>query len=658
MRRIRALGFVATVTVGILALATPAGAGPPDAASLVANIRSGDDTSSSSPGQLTTIGNTVFFTADDGMHGTELWKSDGTGAAMVKDINTNPSVAASSNPAGLAAMGGVLYFSADDGTHGAELWRSDGTEAGTTMVKDIRNISNLPGSPVLLTPIGNTLFFSANDGVDGRQLWKTDGTEPGTQPVGAINPPGGSNPDSLSNVGGKLFFAATNTSGTALYTSDGGAPIMVSGSDDTAPHGITAVGNTAFFAADDGTHGVELWKSDGTTASQVEDIYPGGDSSPTGLTTVGDTLFFRADDGTHGPELWKTDGSTATMVKDINPGGGPFPIELINLNGVLLFQGRDDDHGVELWRSDGTPGGTVMVKDINLGAGDSYPGRPTEVGDYVVFEASATGLSPLNSELWRTDGTAGGTALVQDINPAAGGLDTSPPPQFAVLGPAVLFGADDGVNGVELWKAVDTIAPDTTIDSGPAEASTILSHTPSFGFSSDDPPSSFQCSVDGDAFAACASPQTTVTLSAGAHSFSVRATDAAGNVDPTPASRTFTINDPASSPPTDTPTNPASKPSNQFTIGKAKRNVKKGTAKLPVDVPGAGVIVLAAKNVKSASKTATGASEVLLKIKTKGALRDRLKAKGKAKVSVQVTFTPTGGDANAQSRRVKLKLKT
>jgi predicted outer membrane repeat protein len=86
---------------------------------------------------------------------------------------------------------------------------------------------------------------------------------------------------------------------------------------------------------------------------------------------------------------------------------------------------------------------------------------------------------------------------------------------------------------------VDTGAPETTIDAGGPDGPTNDS-TPSFDFSSSEPGSSFECSVDAGAFAACTSPHT-ADLADGAHTFEVKATDAAGNTDATPAGRAFTV---------------------------------------------------------------------------------------------------------------------
>src|SRR4051812_40360729 len=86
--------------------------------------------------EVVAIGSTAYFTAGEGVHGSELWKSDGTaaGTALVKDIYAG---SGSSSPNNLTNFNGALYFAADDGVHGTELWKSDGTAAGTTLVKDI-----------------------------------------------------------------------------------------------------------------------------------------------------------------------------------------------------------------------------------------------------------------------------------------------------------------------------------------------------------------------------------------------------------------------------------------------------------------------------------------------------------------------------------------
>ena len=87
----------------------------------------------------------------------------------------------------------------------------------------------------------------------------------------------------------------------------------------------------------------------------------------------------------------------------------------------------------------------------------------------------------------------------------------------------------------------DNQPPDTTITGGPAEGSTTNENAPTFGFTASEEGSTFQCRLDAAAFAACTTPFTTEALADGTHTFAVRAIDGAGNIDPTPATATFTV---------------------------------------------------------------------------------------------------------------------
>ncbi|MEJ0032230.1 MAG: ELWxxDGT repeat protein [Bacteroidota bacterium] len=123
----------------------------------------------------------------------DLWKSDGTpeGTSRLKDINpTGPSYVRPIQFYNSATVvdGNVFYFNADDGVHGGELWRSDGTEAGTVLVKDI-NPGNGPSYPVYSTEaIAGRIFFFADDGVHGYEPWRSDGTTERTVMIQDLNP--------------------------------------------------------------------------------------------------------------------------------------------------------------------------------------------------------------------------------------------------------------------------------------------------------------------------------------------------------------------------------------------------------------------------------------------------------------------------------------
>jgi len=435
--------------------------------------------------QLTNVNGIAFFTASDGIHGYELWESDGTdtGTVMVKDIfpgstgggggggpilcmvnSFDSGYPNSSEPDYLTNVSGTLFFMANDGVHGLELWKSDGTEPGTMLVKDINPGEGSSGDAYEssnLTDVNGTLFFTANDGLYGLELWKSDGTEAGTVMVKDINPnyyypgaPMGSYARDLINVNGTLFFTAYDgVHGIALWKSDGteAGTSMVKELDfyvgETAVQTLANVNGTLFLRASDGSHGYELWKSDGTEAGtvMVKDINPGERGSYSqNFTVVGDNLFFLAQNESYSWGLWRTDGTeTGTVKLNVNQ-----PALLTEVNGTLFFIAQDDAHGFELWKSDGTQTGTVLVKDIWPGPSNGGVGNLTNVAGTLFF--TAYGDSDQGIELWKSDGTEAGTVMVCDTYPGNGG---GFPADLTNIDDTLFFTAEDGVHGRELWKS-------------------------------------------------------------------------------------------------------------------------------------------------------------------------------------------------------------
>jgi ELWxxDGT repeat protein len=160
----------------------------------------------------------IFFESNDGTHGSELWKTNGTpaGTSMVEDIN--PSGDSGDGSDFREVLGNKLYFIADDGTHGFEPWITDGTANGTRLLKDIVSGGGTSDSSDGEV-ISGVLYFTSVATATGQELWRTNGTPTGTKRVADIRPgPQGSSPD------------------------------------------LTAIGGTLWMSANDGTHGLELFK--------------------------------------------------------------------------------------------------------------------------------------------------------------------------------------------------------------------------------------------------------------------------------------------------------------------------------------------------------------------------------------------------------------
>lgn len=265
---------------------------------------------SSDPRNFTVLGNNVFFSANDGINGRELWKTDGSpvGTSLYLDLNTTTSTA-NSNPDNLNVLGAQLTFAATHTTLGRELFKTNGT-GSLVLIKDI-NISG-DSNPTNVTLIGGgILYFSADNGTNGQELWSSNGNNSGTNMLKDINPSGNSNPSKFTLVGSSDIY----------------------------------------FIANDGTNGVELWKTDGTSTGTVlvKNINPTGDGNPDYLTEYNGKLYFTADNGTNGTQLWVSDGtSTGTTMITINASATSDISDLIVFNNELYF-GANAGVGKELY---------------------------------------------------------------------------------------------------------------------------------------------------------------------------------------------------------------------------------------------------------------------------------------------------------------------
>lgn len=197
---------------------------------------------------LVAIGDTLFFVANDGIHGAELWKSDAKGASLVKDIcrgtcdSRTPGSYDSSIDLQAALGAGTLLFQADDGISGVELWKSDGSAAGTVLVKDI-----CPGkcssNPIAFATAGSSLYFVADDGQHGQALWISDGTVGGTRMVKNVcQDCPNHRPSNLVAVGRTrtLFFTMYDEQ---LWKTDGteAGTVLLKGAKSWSPGGLIAL---------------------------------------------------------------------------------------------------------------------------------------------------------------------------------------------------------------------------------------------------------------------------------------------------------------------------------------------------------------------------------------------------------------------------------
>ena len=459
----------------------------PENLSLVSDLRPGS--SSSYPDAFAIVGNELFFAANDGIHGEELWKTDGTvnGTVLVKDIRPGSSGSGINKP---IVVGNTVFFKANDGVHGTELWKSDGTTNGTVLVKDIHNTSS--SGIDMMASVGNKLIFKADDDIHGAEPWVSDGTPSGTymlkdMRVGSA----GSSVAYSINFDGKVFFRAYNsTYGSEIWYTDG----TINGTQlfkDVRPGqagnsmGPIIVADDRFYFKARGQYGIALFVSDGTTNGTHEVMMPNSSADTTYgsidvLAAAGSNLFFSAWGGTvasgdryTGQELWFTNGTeNGTIKMDLLPGNktdnttrnsGPRNAVYHPHDGNLYFYAWSDDGltngvnsngdnitGVKLWKSDGTPNGTHIIAPGLVKPG--WKGKHVSIisaGLYVYASLYTPGET--DRHWYRTDGTDNGTIQLCQANTTQTCVTHPDQAEMAMVDGTLYFEAEHD-NGSELYS--------------------------------------------------------------------------------------------------------------------------------------------------------------------------------------------------------------
>jgi len=206
------------------------------------------------------------------------------------------------------------------------------------------------------------------------------------------------------------------------------------------------------FNAKTSANGWAIWRSNGGVSLLVKDLYIENNIDFIQLATgkkLGNDFYFAGFSSSSGSELWKTDATlpNTNLIKDIYVDANYFNSSGINnfikVGATIYFTARDITNGFEVWKTDGTEGGTQMIKDNFPGNSSSSPGGLTEFNNQLYFlQYDGTG-----SQLWKTNGTEAGTIKISNIQNAS--VRSS---ELFVYNGILYLSFEEPDTGNELWK--------------------------------------------------------------------------------------------------------------------------------------------------------------------------------------------------------------
>lgn len=404
----------------------------------------------------------VYFDAMDSNNGNPLWVTNGSEAGTTKLADLYPNITCSDINY-MTVFNGSLFFAASTEANGQELFVSNGTTAGTNIIKELASgtVGAYINTSFTKTDTGK-MFFGANDNSGiGFELFATDGSTAGTALVKDLN--AGSTSSNLSNItaipGTNKVILYTNTP-YGFWTSNGtsAGTTQISGlssisSITSAPKTISSGSFISYSEASTYKQRIYFVNAVTNAATHLNTTYTTDVVVGTPfLNPTSQTLYYLTTTTAYTSlNLWKSDGTGGgtSLVKNIPISGNNFGVtHIANFGNKTLFQyynNTTSPYVRQLWVTDGTSGGTSVVDSVSSTNSTMYTAGYEFNGDiYFTKHQDATGV-----ELWKTDGASANATLVKDINP---GASSSSPNILGTYNGKLYFSANDGTHGVELWR--------------------------------------------------------------------------------------------------------------------------------------------------------------------------------------------------------------
>lgn len=437
-------GCLLAAAAGFLTAPALPAAEAPGPARLAADFEPGTFPVYRSISDFARVGNRAVFLQADSEHSPALWVTDGTRrGTMLLAVLCPPC----SSGWLLGSTGSVAFYGVGSGYPSEVwIWRTDGTPAGTFPIKTVFREPSPPSSGFLGAVAGGRLFFTACTPEQGCEPWSSDGTVAGTAPVGETVPGPESRPIfSLVASGEKAFLiAGTPGDGKALWVADGSGLRYLRETPQAAAFtpAVSAGNGRVFFIAQD--VGLEVWTSDGTRAG-TRPLTSFGPRDPFGynptLKVLDGRAYFRANDGAHGFELWslgRRETSLLRLTDFSHPATAAYGIEKAGDRIVFLAV---QDYEQRLWSSLGDFRSTAPV----TGCPGGCPAAESLLADGGRGRLMFYGRDQTGGGFWVTDGTGAGTRLVQRPDREHELV------QVTAVGGRFLFELTEEYEGGELW---------------------------------------------------------------------------------------------------------------------------------------------------------------------------------------------------------------